>query len=87
MTGDVAQIYVGRLPISSPTPVQQLAGEVRVTLRQVTVTLDPRSLAYWDTGTQRWVTPGGTVPVLAGSSSRDIRLRGVITVAATSSGP
>jgi len=89
---EVAQVYVGRLPTSVPTPLQQLAGQARVTLRpgqskRVTVALDPRSLAYWDTGTQRWVTPGGTVPVLVGSSSRDIRLRGVITVAATSSGP
>jgi beta-glucosidase len=89
---EVAQVYVGRLPTNAPTPVQQLAGQARLTLRpgqskRVTVTLDPRSLAYWDTGTQRWVTPGGTVPVLVGSSSRDIRLRGVITVAASSSGP
>jgi beta-glucosidase len=55
--------------------------------KRLTVTLDPRSLVYWDSGTQRWVTPGGTVAVLVGSSSRDIRLRGVITVAASSSGP
>src|SRR6478672_10628370 len=89
---EVAQVYVGRLPTSVPTPLQQLAGQARVTLRpgqskRVTVALDPRSLAYWDTGTQRWVTPGGQVTVLVGSSSRDIRLRGVMTVAATSSGP
>ena len=89
---EVAQVYVGRLPTSVPTPVKQLAGDARVTLRpgqskRVTVTLDPRSLAYWDTSTQRWVTPGGQVSVLVGSSSRDIRLRGVIHVAASSSGP
>jgi beta-glucosidase len=92
VTGDVALVYVGRLPISAPTPAQQFAGEVRMTLRpgqskRVTVTLDPRSLAYWDTGTQRWITPGGTVVVLVGSSSRDVRLRRVMTVAASSSGP
>ena len=89
---EVAQVYVGRLPTSVPTPVKQLAGDARVTLRpgqskRVTVTLDPRSLAYWDTGTQRWVTPGGQVTLLVGSSSRDIRLRGVIQVAPSSSGP
>jgi beta-glucosidase len=89
---EVAQVYVGRLPTSVSTPVRQLAGDARVTLRpgqskRVTVTLDPRSLSYWDTGTQRWVTPGGQVSVLVGSSSRDIRLRGMITVAPSSSGP
>jgi beta-glucosidase len=89
---EVAQVYVGRLPTSVSTPVRQLAGDARVTLRpgqskRVTVTLDPRSLSYWDTGTQRWVTPGGQVSVLVGSSSRDIRLRGMIAVAPSSSGP
>jgi beta-glucosidase len=54
--------------------------------KRVTLTLDPRSLAYWDTGTQRWITPGATV-VLVGSSSRDVRLRAAMTVAASSSGP
>jgi len=89
---DVAQVYVGRLPTSAPTPVKQLAGVARLTLRpgqskQVTVDLDPRSLAYWDTASQRWITPGGEVSVLVGSSSRDILLRGEIDVAPSSSGP
>jgi beta-glucosidase len=89
---DVAQVYVGRLPTSAPTPVKQLAGVARLTLRpgqskQVTVDLDPRSLAYWDIASQRWITPGGEVSVLVGSSSRDILLRGEIDVAPSSSGP
>jgi beta-glucosidase len=83
---------VGRLPTSVPTPVKQLAGDARLTLRpgqskRVTVALDPRSLSYWDTGSQRWVTPGGDVSVLVGSSSRDILLSDVIHVAPSSSGP
>ena len=89
---EVAQVYVGRLPTSAPTPVKQLAGVARLTLRsgqssRVTVELDPRSLAYWDTTSQRWITPGGNVSVLVGSSSRDIRLSGEIQVASSSTGP
>ena len=89
---EVAQVYVGRLPTSAPTPVKQLAGVARVTLRpgqskRVTVDLDPRSLAYWDTTSRRWITPGGNVSVLVGSSSRDIRLSGEIQVASSSTGP
>src|SRR6266700_2399919 len=87
---ETAQVYVGRLPTSVPTPVKQLAGMARVTLRpgqskRVTVELDPRSLSYWDTSSQRWVTPAGEVSVLVGSSSRDILLTGVIQVAPSSS--
>jgi beta-glucosidase len=89
---EIAQVYVGRLPTSAPTPIKQLAGSARLTLRpgqskRVTVELDPRSLAYWDTASQRWITPGGEVAILVGSSSRDIHLRGEIHVAPSSSGP
>jgi len=89
---EVAQVYVGRLPTSAPTPVRQLAGVARLTLRpgqskRVTVELDPRSLSYWDTASQRWIIPGGELSVLVGSSSRDIRLSGIIEIAPASSGP
>ncbi len=89
---EVAQVYVGQLPTSVPTPIKQLAGVARVTLRagqskRVTVDLDPQSLSYWDTARQLWVTPGGTVAVLVGSSSRDIQLRGQIQVAPSTSQP
>ena len=63
---EVAQVYVGRLPTSLPTPVKQLAGVARVTLgpgesRTVTVSLDRLSLSYWDSQADRWVTPAGRV--------------------------
>jgi beta-glucosidase len=82
---EVAQVYVGRLPTSLPTAVKQLAGVARVTLRPgerrtVTVSLDRLSLSYWDTAGNRWVTPAGRVEVLVGSSSRDIQLRGMLTI-------
>ena len=82
---EVAQVYVGRLPTSLPTPVKQLAGVARVTLRPgesrtVTVSLDRQSLSYWDSQADRWVTPGGKVSVLVGSSSRTIQLRGTLSI-------
>jgi beta-glucosidase len=82
---EVAQVYVGRLPTSLPTTVKQLAGVARVTLgpgqsRTVTVSLDRLSLSYWDSQADRWVTPAGQVAVLVGSSSRNIQLRGTITI-------
>ena len=82
---EVAQVYVGRLPTSLPTPVKQLAGVARVTLRPgesrtVTVSLDRQSLSYWDSQADRWVTPAGRVTVLVGSSSRTIQLRGTLSI-------
>ena len=79
-------MYVGPLPTSLPTPPKQLAGVARVTLRpgesrRVSVTLDPLALSYWDVVTNRWVMPGGEVPILVGSSSRTILLRGMLQVA------
>jgi beta-glucosidase len=78
---EIAQVYSGRLPTNLPTPVKQLAGVAHVMLRpgasqQITVPLDPQSLSYWNVGLHRWVTPGGRVSILVGSSSRTILLRG-----------
>jgi beta-glucosidase len=46
----------------------------------VTVSLDRLSLSYWDSQADRWVTPAGQVAVLVGSSSRNIQLRGTLTI-------
>jgi beta-glucosidase len=83
---EVAQVYIGRLPTRDvATPPRQLAGFDRVQLRPrqrraVTITIPRRSLSYWDTGSQHWVTPAGRVPVYVGGSSEDTALAGVITV-------
>ena len=82
---EVAQVYIGRLPTRFvATPPRQL-GFARVALdahaiQRVTVTIPRRSLSYWDTGSQHWVTPAGQVPVYIGGSSEDTALAGAITV-------
>ncbi|WP_258725019.1 beta-glucosidase [Cellulomonas sp. NS3] len=90
-TGTVAgtetvQVYVGNLPtrrVESAPKV--LAGWETVTLqpgerRQVTVTLSPESVSYWDVDRDRWQTPRGTIPVFVGSSSTDVRLTGSLRI-------
>jgi beta-glucosidase len=82
---ETAQVYVGRLPTTVPTPPKQLAGFRKVTLdpgehQRVTVTVSRRALSYFDATQKRWVTPSGRVPIYVGSSSRDIRLSGTATV-------
>jgi beta-glucosidase len=82
---EVAQVYVGRLPTGVLTPPKQLAGFARVApgpgeRDKVTIEVSRRSLSYWSTSANRWVTPTGRVPIYIGSSSRDIRLVGAIEV-------
>ena len=82
---EVVQAYIGKLPTAIETEPQQLAGFARVYLKPgqqqyVTIPIDRRDLSYWDSGTDRWVTPTGDVPIHIGASSRDIRLTGHLTV-------
>jgi beta-glucosidase len=82
---EVAQVYVGRLPGSTPTPPRQLAGWARVPLepgerRRVSVAISRRSVSFWDVASHDWRTPQGDVAVHVGRSSRDLRLEDRITV-------
>ncbi len=76
---EVAQAYV-ELPASAGEPSKRLAGWNRVALepgqvRNVHITLNPddlrdlRTLQYWDSASDRWVTPSGTFGVHVGGSS------------------
>ncbi len=82
---EVAQVYAGQLPTSAPTPLKEFAGSARATLRpgqseRVTVAIDPLSLSFWDVATNAWKMPAGQVPILVGSSSRTILLRGTLQI-------
>jgi beta-glucosidase len=77
---EVVQLYV-RQPYASMTrPVQELKGFVRVELppgqtRRVRFILDIRQFAFYDTE-MRFVVEPGTVEIMVGASSQDIRLLG-----------
>ena len=78
---EVPQVYVSDPP-SSGEPPKQLRGYQKVFLQpgqssRVSLTLDPRAFAYWQNG---WIIGGGTYSILVGSSSRDIRLQGTVSL-------
>jgi beta-glucosidase len=82
---EVAQVYVGSLPTSVPTPARQLAGFARVELqpgeqRDVTIPIPRRSLSYWDTAAQHWVTPSGRVTLYVGGDAETSELSGTVNV-------
>ncbi|KAI1637807.1 glycosyl hydrolase family 3 N terminal domain-containing protein [Biscogniauxia mediterranea] len=82
---EVAQLYVG-FPESAAAPPKQLRGFEKIALdagasNNVAFEIKRRDLSIWDTVQQNWVLPAGTFTFNVGSSSRDIRQTGEITVA------
>jgi beta-glucosidase len=79
---EIAQVYVGQ-PASAGEPPRSLRAFRRVALNpgqttHVSLSLDARSFQTWAGG--NFSTTGGTHTVSVGSSSRDIRLTGSVTL-------
>lgn len=83
---EVAQLYVG-FPASANAPPKQLRGFAKLgplaagAGGSASFSLLKRDLSVWDAGRQNWVTPAGEFTFYVGSSSRDVRLTGKLTVA------
>ena len=81
---EVVQLYLRDLLATVAQPVMELQGFRRVHLepgeaREVEFTLARRQLQMLDEA-RHWVVEPGAFRVMIGASSRDIRLRGVLTV-------
>lgn len=82
---EVVQVYVHDVKSSVDRPVKELKAFQRVDLKPgeeqvVTLTLDRRSMWFYDPLVKDWAAEPGEFDVLVGSSSRDIRLRGKFTL-------
>ncbi len=82
---EVAQVYVGRPTGQVHRAVRELKGFEKIYLepgeeREITVILDRRAFSYYSVGDAAWTIEPGSYHISVGSSSRDIRLRGVVTL-------
>ncbi|KAJ7641336.1 glycoside hydrolase family 3 protein [Roridomyces roridus] len=82
--GDIPQLYLN-MPPSAAEPPSLLKGFTNVEVlpgekKTVSITLSRYDLSIWDTVAQGWRTPNGTIGVTVGTSSRDARLQGNITI-------
>jgi beta-glucosidase len=81
---EVVQLYVGDEYAGVPRPAMELKGFARVTLRpgeirRLTFQLPVNLLAYYGVDRKLTVEPG-TVRIMVGSSSADVRLRGALEI-------
>lgn len=83
-TGDVAGSEIAQVYVTKPESKifrapKELKGFVKIHLdpgeeKKVTVELDDRAFAFWNTATEDWCVESGEYKILVGASSRDIRL-------------
>lgn len=81
---EVPQLYIG-YPASTGEPPKQLRGFAKLKLEAgasgtASFKLRRRDLSIWDEQARAWSVPTGEFGVFVGSSSRDVRLTGKITV-------
>jgi len=82
---EVAQLYAGEVKSTVPRPPRELKGFKRVSLapgetKTVTIEVDPSALGFWDETTRAWKVNKGDYQLSVGASSRDLPLRGSITL-------
>lgn len=76
---EIVQLYISRPGREVFSPVRELKGFARVSLKageqkEVTIQLDDKAFRYWNVKTDRWETEGGTYTAAIGASCEDIRL-------------
>ena len=82
---EVVQLYVSYPTTTGvPRPIKQLRGFQRITLapgakQTVSMPLTSDQLAYWDTTSSAFKVQPGTVTVMVGSSSADVRAQTTLT--------
>ncbi len=82
---EVVQLYISDIVSSVPRPLKELKAFQKVSLlpgeiKTVKFTLDKEALSFYNPAKKKWVAEPGDFEIQVGSSSRDIRARGKLTL-------
>jgi beta-glucosidase len=82
---EIAELYLGEKNPPVPRPIKELKGFQKVFLRpgesrKVTLELDQRSFAYFNTTKELWDAVPDSYNILVGSSSQNLPLSGQFTL-------
>ena len=85
---EVIQLYVADPESSVQRPTKELKAFDKIELKpgeskEVSFTLNKRDFSYYSKVYNRWLAESGKIEILIGSSSRDIRLQGSLTLSNT----
>lgn len=85
---ETAQVYVKDTETTIFRPEKELKGFKKIFLeageeKEVTITLDKRSFAFYNVNIHDWQVETGAFDILVGASSRDIRLTATVNVEST----
>lgn len=85
---EVIQLYVADPESSVQRPIKELKAFDKIELKpgeskEVSFTLNKRDFSYYSKVYNRWLAESGKFEILVGSSSRDIRLQGSLTLSNT----
>jgi len=88
---EVAQVYISDTHASVPRPEEELKGFEKVALapgqtKHVTVKLDDRAFAYYDTDAKGWHIAPGSFGIRVGDSSANIALKGTVEISKEAAG-
>lgn len=82
---EIVQLYIADLKSSLPRPVKELKGFSKVSLKpgetkDVTFSITPDALKYFDADKHAWVCEPGTFEALIGASAADIRTKAAFKI-------
>ena len=85
---EIAQVYVADKETTIFRPEKELRGFTKVFLKageekEISITLGKRAFAYYNVNIGDWHVESGEFDILAGASSRDIRLSATVAVEST----
>jgi beta-glucosidase len=82
---ETVQLYVSKMKSAVQKPEKELKAFKKIMIKtgetaNVTLTVPIKDLAYYDVKSKNWVVEPGSYKLLAGTSSRDIKQMGSVTV-------